>query len=65
MKNATKSAKIALAISVFALIIALINLICSSINGLQIGSAVTLFGAMLAVFCANIVNCKRGNNSDK
>ena len=66
MKDNFKSAKIGLIISVFAVTISLINLIYSSIGGIPLWSSITMFCAMIAIFCANISNykSKKDNNNN-
>ena len=49
-------AKLALGVSIFAVVIACINLVFSNINGISKTSAVVIFCSAIAILCANIAN---------
>jgi hypothetical protein len=56
MKNNTKSEKTTLIISVFSLIIALIMLLFSRVNGMIMWPVITIFFCDITIFCCSIKN---------
>lgn len=65
MKNNPKKTKASLIISIIALVVAAINLIFSSVNKLQIASAVTIFCATIVICGVNLTSYKSQQNNDK
>lgn len=59
MNNSFKSAKIALVISIIAIIFTSMNLINLSVKGLPMEGAVALFCAALAVLYGNTMNYRK------
>lgn len=62
MKGRSKLSAAALILSVCALLIAAVNLVYSAARGLPMWSAITIFCAMIAIFCSNLaIGSKKTN----